>query len=128
MGKKPNNSQCFDTLIKRRDKLRATLESNLQRLQEGCQDPASGNVIDAAIEALGNDTNATLAEENSTELKRVEEALERISRGDYGICKKCGIQIKGERLAALPHAKFCVECQQLLENAENDQASICQSN
>jgi RNA polymerase-binding transcription factor DksA len=45
-------------------------------------------------------------------LAQVTEALRRIAEGRYGICEKCGGAIPRERLEVLPHARFCVPCQQ----------------
>jgi DnaK suppressor protein len=48
-------------------------------------------------------------------ISEVEEALNRIHLGNYGQCLSCGSQLPGERLEAVPYAKFCVKCQ---ENTE----------
>jgi len=40
----------------------------------------------------------------------LEEALERIESGTYGICKGCGKEIPKERLEAVPHTQLCVPC------------------
>jgi DnaK suppressor protein len=39
-------------------------------------------------------------------------ALERIERGDYGLCERCGKEIPAERLEAVPAATLCVSCKQ----------------
>jgi len=50
-------------------------------------------------------------------LEQVTEALERIAGGDYGMCLTCQKEISPKRLAALPWAVRCLECQQAAENA-----------
>jgi DnaK suppressor protein len=47
-------------------------------------------------------------------LRDVEEALERVEQGVYGVCQECDEAISAKRLQALPWAKFCVRCQELL--------------
>jgi DnaK suppressor protein len=47
-------------------------------------------------------------------LREVEEALVRVKEGTYGICQECDEPISPKRLQALPWAKFCVRCQELL--------------
>jgi len=37
-------------------------------------------------------------------------ALEKIKKGTYGKCEKCGKQISIQRLKAYPEAKYCREC------------------
>src|SRR6185369_3488709 len=46
------------------------------------------------------------------QLRLIEEALDRIHSGDYGICLACEEQIPAKRLHALPWAKYCVSCQE----------------
>jgi len=54
------------------------------------------------------------------QLKLIEEALDRIEAGDYGICLGCDEPIPAKRLQALPWAKYCVTCQQSLANLKDD--------
>ena len=49
-------------------------------------------------------------------LRQVSEALERIAGGKYGVCLACEETISPKRLAALPWAALCFECQQATEN------------
>lgn len=48
------------------------------------------------------------------QLKQVEEALDRMQSGDYGICLACEEPIPPKRLNALPWARYCVPCQERL--------------
>ncbi|MCB2222928.1 MAG: TraR/DksA C4-type zinc finger protein [Actinobacteria bacterium] len=43
-------------------------------------------------------------------LDKVDQALEAIEAGTYGICDDCGEAIPVARLDALPYATRCVEC------------------
>jgi len=49
-----------------------------------------------------------------TLLREVEEAVMRVQEGTYGICQECDEPISAKRLQALPWAKFCVRCQEML--------------
>jgi RNA polymerase-binding transcription factor len=44
-------------------------------------------------------------------LKLVDEALDRLQNGDYGVCQRCEEAIAPRRLEVLPWAKYCVRCQ-----------------
>lgn len=44
-------------------------------------------------------------------LHEIDEALQRIEDGTYGICQLTGTAIRKERLKALPHARYCLEAQ-----------------
>jgi DnaK suppressor protein len=46
------------------------------------------------------------------QLRLVEEALDRLDAGDYGICLACDEPIAEKRLRALPWARYCVGCQE----------------
>src|SRR5271157_3071220 len=46
------------------------------------------------------------------QLRLIEEALDRLSSGDYGICLSCEEPIPDKRLRALPWARYCVRCQE----------------
>ncbi|UCF44536.1 MAG: TraR/DksA C4-type zinc finger protein [Planctomycetota bacterium] len=48
-------------------------------------------------------------------LGEIDDALERIEDGTYGICQGSGKPIPKERLKAIPWAKYCVDYARLLE-------------
>lgn len=47
-----------------------------------------------------------------SQLRMIDEALDRLDSGDYGLCLSCDEAIPGKRLIALPWAKYCVPCQE----------------
>jgi len=47
------------------------------------------------------------------QLRLVDEALDRLASGDYGVCLECEEPIAPKRLRAIPWARFCLECQEL---------------
>lgn len=57
-------------------------------------------------------TQAALIAVTRQSMAQIGEALRRIDEGSYGSCARCGGQIPPERLEVLPHARFCVPCQQ----------------
>lgn len=48
-------------------------------------------------------------------LTRIDDALERIEAGTYGVCVECGRAIARERLEALPYAERCIACSRRAE-------------
>jgi RNA polymerase-binding transcription factor DksA len=44
------------------------------------------------------------------EIRMINDALQRIEDGTYGICVACGNEIAPARLEALPHTPLCVVC------------------
>lgn len=45
----------------------------------------------------------------------VDAALSRIREGTFGQCLHCGQEIGGKRLVAIPWTRYCITCQELLE-------------
>ena len=45
-----------------------------------------------------------------TKLKDINLALEKIKKGRYGICEKCGKEIPEERLKVSPESHYCLKC------------------
>lgn len=49
------------------------------------------------------------------QLEQINQALQRIEDGTYGLCNECHEPIPAERLEILPYALLCVRCQSQLE-------------
>lgn len=58
------------------------------------------------------------------QLRMIDEALDRIEAGDYGVCLCCEEPIAPKRLQALPWAKYCVECQQNMSSMQEDSPAV----
>lgn len=43
-------------------------------------------------------------------LKNINSALEKIKKGKYGICERCGQKISPQRLKIYPEARYCLKC------------------
>ncbi len=119
-------------LIKRRDALRNALAGDLSLLKE-LRAQTAGDVVDAALDSAQDEISSQLAEVESRELARIENALERMRAGQYGVCEGCSIKIPLARLNALPYATFCIDCQREAErtggsmNGDNDWGRLTDS-
>jgi DnaK suppressor protein len=49
---------------------------------------------------------------------KIQEALQRLQEGEYGVCEECGEEIAIERLKARPVTTLCIECKSSQETAE----------
>jgi DnaK suppressor protein len=98
-------------LVKKRDEilgtggikpLQASMENNTR--QGDMADQASGN----------NEVHITLKlkQTDAKILRAIEEALARIDKGTYGICRDCGEPIAAARLNAIPWARVCITCKE----------------
>lgn len=106
-------------LIRRRDALRKALAGDLSSLQ-ALRDQSRGDVLDAALDNAHDEINSQLAEVESRELAQIENALEQMREGRYGLCQGCEKPIPLARMQALPYAILCIECQQEIEKSGGD--------
>jgi DnaK suppressor protein len=51
-------------------------------------------------------------------LKKIDQALERVESGIFGICEDCGNEINIQRLEARPVTTMCIDCKTLQEEEE----------
>lgn len=52
-------------------------------------------------------------------LYHLDQALDRIEKGTYGLCQECGEPISKDRLEAVPHARLCITCKSNEEQAQS---------
>lgn len=76
---------------------------------------------DVASLSYGREFSMGLAERHQKYLEQIDEALERIENGDYGICKVTGETIPAERLEEVPVAKYSVKGKEILERKKRQQ-------
>jgi DnaK suppressor protein len=107
-----------EVLLKRRDALRKALAGDLRSLQE-LREQSTGDAIDAALDSSYGEISSQLAEVESRELAQIENALERMRNGTYGVCEVTGRPIPLARLQALPYATTCIEAQREMERQGN---------
>jgi RNA polymerase-binding protein DksA len=99
---------------------RAEIETDLEQhgLQEpnGTWDPSSSGLVgedadptDAADQIEELVTNVPLVQELSARKRDIDDALEKIANGSYGVCETVGEDISFDRLMANPAARTCIE-------------------
>ncbi len=67
-----------------------------------------------AMEVAAYTTNKPLELALEKELRDVNQSIDRMKKGNYGICKYCGHSIDEKRLLARPTSSACVECKKTL--------------
>lgn len=63
-----------------------------------------------AVELANSETMFALDDQLQQEAHEVQAALDRIDRGTYGECGRCGSTIDPRRLEVLPATRFCIDC------------------
>jgi DnaK suppressor protein len=114
MSRKENLAGMRQLLTKRRDALRKALAGDLSMLKE-LREQNSDDVLDAALATAQDELSSQLAEVESRELAQIENALERMRDGQYGLCEGCNEPIPLARLQALPYATECIRCRREAE-------------
>ena len=59
-----------------------------------------------------------LSKKQAEELKEIEYVFKKIEDGTYGICEMCEEHIGVNRLKLKPHARYCVDCREIVEKVE----------
>jgi DnaK suppressor protein len=78
---------------------------------------------DVASLSYGREFSMGLAERQQKYLEQVEEALQRVQEGTYGICLVTGEPIATERLNEVPVAKYSVRGKEMLERRKRQQGA-----
>jgi RNA polymerase-binding transcription factor len=84
---------------------------DFRRDQQDEAQPPPADEMDAARSTADVETHASLIARAEERLRFIDAAIARAERGRYGICAECGDEIAIERLAAVPFAVYCVDCQ-----------------
>ena len=74
-----------------------------------------GDEGDRADAERTHEVSILISARDKEKLRAIEEALEKIREGTYGVCEDCGDEIGWGRLQAMPLAKLCVTCRSRLE-------------
>lgn len=112
----------------RYDELRAMLDERrraiLEEVQRGVRTVSqnaragerpkvdSGN---SEVPDIQDDITLELIQIKAANLSMIDEVIERIEKGSYGVCRACGEKIPVKRLNALPFAVRCVGCESAKE-------------
>ena len=108
------NVLARETLSRMRERIFAgTLEKPISESLRIPED--SGDEADQAWEECSRDLSLLLTARNKQKLQALEEAIEKVENGTYGICEECAEPIGAGRLKAMPLAKLCVACQSIME-------------
>ncbi len=101
-------------LLGMRDKL--IKEFSETRVPEPLLAPSNiGDLVDQAGDERDRELSLLLTGRDKEKLTAINEALEKLDEGTYGVCEECGEKIGAGRIKVMPLAKFCVSCQSRLE-------------
>ena len=103
-----------DILLKKRQQLMHAYSISKGDSQSDL-DNGTEDYVDYAVNSYAREFLLSLTELDRKQLLMVEDALNRIDRGEFGYCQQCGEEINRKRLEVQPWARHCVRCQELEE-------------
>ncbi len=106
-----------DRLIAERDLLIQKLKGN----DLSVDDSETPDPVDLAVRNYSKNVMLAVSENESRQLTLIDEALRRLDDDEYGICQNCEKEVNPKRLAALPSARYCLDCQELQEKGLLDE-------
>lgn len=89
---------------------RAEITGDLQEIEDQLEETPTKDWEDQSSERQGDEVLEALGNRELDELMRIDAALDRITKGTYGICAQCGNQISDARLELLPATPLCKAC------------------
>jgi DnaK suppressor protein len=107
-----------ELLLKKRAELVgdvATMESEALMSQSGSLSNLPQHMAEQGSDAYGQSLSLDLAAADRKLIKEIDDALQRITAGTFGVCELTGKPIRKERLEELPWARYSIEAARELE-------------
>ena len=108
---KSNLNEVKERLLAERD----LLIEKLKGKDLSVDDSETPDPVDLAVRNYSKNVMLAVSENESRQLALVDDALLRVGDGEYGLCQNCENEIQPKRLAAIPWARYCLSCQELVE-------------
>jgi DnaK suppressor protein len=111
------------TELERFKKILETKQDELERVvrnRDGIAIEKSADALDEVQHASERELAIRNLDRESNLLRNVRSALRRLEDGSFGICLHCEEEISPKRLAAVPWAPFCIQCQELADRRRDE--------
>ena len=106
-----NLKEIKESLQREREQLIEKLKGN----DLSIDDTETPDPVDLAVRNYSKNVMLAVSENESRQLTLIDEALVRIDDDEYGTCQNCEKEINPKRLNAIPWARYCLNCQELVE-------------
>jgi DnaK suppressor protein len=88
------------------------LVTKVERDGREADEEATQDIADKAANSYTKEFLFHQSDENRRVLQLVNEAIDRLKNGSYGLCTSCHEEVQLKRLEAVPWARHCLECQE----------------
>jgi len=109
-------------LEQRQQELRRTVSRNVQDGRAADSEDIAQDIADKAANSYTKEFLFSQSSNDRALLARVEEALVRIREGSFGECINCGDEVNAKRLEAVPWTRYCIKCQEKIEQGQIQEA------
>jgi DnaK suppressor protein len=76
------------------------------------------DIVDRASSLIERSLSQNICDREKLKIRKIEQSLNDLANGDYGICEQCGEDIAIKRLKVNPVARHCIECKTMIEIRE----------
>ena len=107
--------EFFVEMLKSR---KVQLEKNIAGVEKDLKELSALELNDEADHASVSNDNlreVAIGQQQELELLEIQLALDKIKSKQYGICEMCEEDISIQRLKVKPHAKYCIDCREIVE-------------
>jgi len=105
-------------LLKMKEGTLAEIQKSVRSGTDSPDAEPSGDIYDQASSERDRELDLLLGDREREKLRSIDEALDRIDDGEYGICEECEEEIPLGRLKVLPFARYCVRCKADIEKLQ----------
>ena len=113
-----------DALLRRRALLASDVDNMADSAMRKSVAAASGDLstvpyhmADVGTDNFDHEFTLGLIENEEEELREIDAALDRIKKGQFGVCEECTKPIPKSRLKIIPYTRLCIECKKDEETA-----------
>ncbi len=107
------DKEYYDALMLARDVVTSQMQYHAEDALDCSNADKRGvttHMADVSSDNSRHEMELRMLTEEGNVLQLIEDALQRLSDGEYGLCQDCGEPISEGRLKIRPYAVFCVKC------------------
>ena len=100
---------------------KAQIQKNLEGVERDLEELNGLELNDEGDHASVSNDNlreVAIGQQQELELIEIQVALGKIKDKQYGICEMCEEEISLQRLKVKPHAKYCIDCREIVEKQQ----------
>ena len=101
----------YEELLKQRERIAQGLHTEYEEIEPS----ELSDWVDLAAASHERELSIIINGNHEEALMKIDQALDMIEDGTYGVCVNCGKDIAKERLKAIPFTRLCINCQEKLE-------------